>query len=155
MENEIIIDGVNVAECNDIYGKEWINPQCLGDGAGWCKDHPNCYFKQLQRIKANIDQLKKENEELHLKYAGCKTANTGINELNSELKTENEELKAKIETYVCSANCYKYIEANKYKQALEEVRDRIKGYHLKVGGEVVGADTIYDIEKKISEVLDA
>ena len=45
-------------------------------------------------------------------------------------------------------------ENERYRKALEDIRARIKQYHLKVGGEVVGADTIFDIEKKISEVLD-
>ena len=37
------------------------------------------------------------------------------------LQEENEELKEKIESYNCNANCYKYKEVNKYKQALEEI----------------------------------
>lgn len=47
-------------------------------------------------------------------------------EINAELKAENEELKEKVENYICSTNCYKYKEAQSYKQALEKVRELIK-----------------------------
>ena len=36
---------------------------------------------------------------------------------------------------------------------LRDINEIIKHYHLQIGGEVVGADTIYKIEKKIKEVL--
>ena len=36
---------------------------------------------------------------------------------------ECEELKKKIETYKCSTNCHKYIEASRYRKALEEIEE--------------------------------
>lgn len=80
--NEVIIDGVNVAECNDIYGKEWINPQCL-DGGGLCKYYPNCYFKQLQRAKADVEELKEYNDSYDI----------DVRALLSEKEQENKNLK--------------------------------------------------------------
>ena len=56
----IIIDGCNVAECmytnglyNGVYGciNLNLNPAC-------CKN-PNCYFKQLQRVKQENEKLKR------------------------------------------------------------------------------------------------
>lgn len=38
-------------------------------------------------------QLIKENEELRIKYAGCKTANTAIQQENAELKEALEEIR--------------------------------------------------------------
>lgn len=59
MTKEIIIDGCNVAECqyfNKVFNEE---PYCNIDEEHLytCDSEPNCYFKQLQR-------LKKENEEI-------------------------------------------------------------------------------------------
>ena len=103
MSKEIIIDGVNVAECeyyvdtlkypDNLNGGYYIQ-HCYcslqGDSYCICNKNKNCYYKQLQR-----------------------------------LKQENEELKEKINTYVCSTNCHKYIQADKYKQALEDIKDRL------------------------------
>lgn len=41
---------------------------------------------------------------------------------NAELKAENERLKEKIESYVCSQNCYAYKQADKYRQTLQEIK---------------------------------
>lgn len=40
----------------------------------------------------------------------------------SELEQENEQLKKKIESYVCSQNCYAYKQANNYRQILQEIK---------------------------------
>lgn len=69
------------------------------------------------------------------------------NGIITKLKKENEELKAKLESYNCSANCYKYKEANKYKQALEEIRE--------IAGDAIDELLNYvgRIYNKIDEVL--
>lgn len=54
--NEVIIDGVSVAECLYVENERCLN-YILGYG---CKDNPNCYFKQLQRAKAENEKLKEE-----------------------------------------------------------------------------------------------
>lgn len=43
----------------------------------------------------------------------------------SELKAENERLKEKIESYVCSQNCYAYKHADKYRHILQEIKEYI------------------------------
>ena len=61
--NEVYIDGVNVAEC-EFFGKynvckTYVNmPKPCG-----CEYNPDCYFKQLQRAKAEIEKLKAEIED--------------------------------------------------------------------------------------------
>lgn len=56
--NEIYIDGCNVAECKYYHYKG-----CSANGLQ-CKNCPDCYFKQLQRLKAENEKLKAENEKL-------------------------------------------------------------------------------------------
>ena len=60
MTKEIIIDGVNVAEC------EFLRKCVIPDNEGCaiddslCCDVGNCYFKQLQRLKQENEELKKK-----------------------------------------------------------------------------------------------
>lgn len=62
--NEVYIDGVNVAEC--VYIE---NERCLNYLFGYeCKDNPNCYFKQLQRAKAENEKLKARINELEQEF---------------------------------------------------------------------------------------
>ena len=60
MAESIIIDNVNVAECEYWSGSKlgycniglWAN-----DGTHICECESNCYFKQLQRAKQKIERL--------------------------------------------------------------------------------------------------
>lgn len=78
-DKQIIIDGVDVRECaciiEDYYyqqannltnGYKHIKNVCeLGESGSehynlFCKDNPNCYFKQLKRKEQECEELKKE-----------------------------------------------------------------------------------------------
>ena len=77
MEREIIIDGVNVAGCG--YFCE-ADKECSICGMGTdgedtfcrdCKDNSNCYYKQLQQLKAENERLSTtltEIKEIARKY---------------------------------------------------------------------------------------
>ena len=105
MTKEIIIDGVNVAECDYVilpenqcpnkpmpYAKETSCIACKEHNTklNFCKNNPNCYFKQLQR-----------------------------------LKQENEQLKDALKTWQYSDTQH-LIKINDYKQALEEIREAFR-----------------------------
>lgn len=47
-------------------------------------------------------------------------------EVIKQLQQECEELKKKIETYKCSTNCHKYIEADRYRKTFEEIEGLIQ-----------------------------
>lgn len=108
----IIIDGVNVSECvfrgTNRLGND-IGTYCrLYTGS--CKKE-NCYYKQLQRKISECVKLEKDVEEWHIKYAGCNTANSSIQELNKRLK---EDLTALQQTYdACEKEYKRVIEENK------------------------------------------
>ncbi len=60
-DKQIMIDGVDVSGCKCFYindshpeRQECINPYCKG----FCKDNPNCYYKQLQRKEQECERLK-------------------------------------------------------------------------------------------------
>ena len=66
-DKQIIIDGVNVAGCED-YGYR-------GKAGYWCHnydepctDYPNCYYKQLKRAEKRIIEL---NETIQAKEQEC------------------------------------------------------------------------------------
>lgn len=68
--NEIIIDGVNVAECPDFdrYFSKITNQyldKCNADiDSPYCEGNPNCYYKQLQRLKTENEKYKQALEEV-------------------------------------------------------------------------------------------
>ena len=85
----------------------------------------------------------------------------GCRELR-KLKEENallkEELLKKSETEQALQSTIEAIQdankrINQCTEALRQINEIIKHYHLKVGGEVVGAEAIYNIENKVKEVL--
>ena len=109
MSEEIIIDGVNVAECKNLkydkIKKPICRPICRNGGfAGTyksclCKDNSDCYFKQLKRLE------QKYNEVLKLAKDNADSNEYCIQELekeNEDLKEINE--KNKLKTYTLFKN---------------------------------------------------
>lgn len=100
MSDEVIIDGVNVAEC------KFFQSEYLEDNSVFCEfctmfynaclNNPDCYFKQLQGAKAELEQYKKSKQASY--EAMQKEWNAAINELR-DVKAENEKLQAEIENY--------------------------------------------------------
>lgn len=141
--DKVIIDKVDVSECKFRLIRD--NKQkcecCHATGFGVicnCESWYDCYYKQLKRLQAEYD-------DLHLSYAGCKTANTGLQELNEKLQAENEQLKKQYNCYACDScggkedyiNMKRHTEnaiktVHKYRQALQEIREiaeRTDGNH--------------------------
>lgn len=81
-------------------------------------------YKELEdranRMIEDKYNLGRECEELKEKI---KQAKNFKDKVINQLKEENEELKKKNETYKCSTNCHKYIEADRYRKALEEIKE--------------------------------
>ena len=69
-----------------------------------------------------IKKLEKEKEELHIKYAGCKTANNAIREENEKLKKQLELDEVQLNYYfIGEEKICKQIET--YQNVLGEIRD--------------------------------
>ena len=99
--DKVIIDGVDVSGCefigdiknNFVKCTSWVHNSKKQVSGHWdCRENKACYYKELKRLQAEYD-------DLHLTYAGCKTANTGLQELNDKLQAENEKLKTDIGIY--------------------------------------------------------
>jgi hypothetical protein len=63
-KERIIIDGVDVSECEQITYKKSLNPMC---GNTWfcCYGRENCYFKQLARKTAECKELQEKVDYSH------------------------------------------------------------------------------------------
>ena len=114
MSEEMIIDGVNVAECDYILSnltcihKDIKMKKCIK----LCANIPNCHYKQLQRLKQENERLASNYENL---YQSAKQLYNKYNKF--EGKKENE--------LVALINRISDL-AYKYKQALEEIREIAK-----------------------------
>ena len=108
-DKQIIINGVNVSECECIIedyqqvnnfkgGYEHIKNVCeLGERGSeyynlFCKDNPNCYYKQLKRKEQECEELK-HKVELMMDCASCKIdeykqALDEIEEIAEDMNTE-------------------------------------------------------------------
>ena len=83
-DKQIIIDGVDVAECEYFNRFRSIchNKNLCCD----CKENPNCYYKQLKRKEQKCEQLKAEFDKKELIFAGIETSNRILIEKNNKLK---------------------------------------------------------------------
>lgn len=97
-KKEIIIDGVDVSKCR--YFRPGSALTCSRRYGGACDNKYSnelCYFKQLQRKKAECEELSNEIEELNVKYetvVNLAKKNADANEYClQELEKENQKLK--------------------------------------------------------------
>ena len=65
MSKEIIIDGVNVAECCYLICRSSKNPICRKTKKHYCKGFTSCYIKRYFRLKQENEALKKEIDSLN------------------------------------------------------------------------------------------
>lgn len=114
VDKEIIIDGVDVSECS--YGElEKYIFKCSCEynartASMFCKDNPNCYFKQLARAEDKINYM----EEY------IKIVENTRNDLKRELEQKEQECKELMK------DCPKVCKSDIYKQALDEIEKCIK-----------------------------
>ena len=142
MGKDIIIDGVNVAECCCFE-----NNRCLWTKKYYetCKVAPpceavkNCYFKQLQRMKKENEELKSRNANLRLNLAtydlpevkkvltDWRTGELDIKFKKLQKKYEKlykalEEIRVRVNKLVDSKG-YAEVEEDRIIQLLDEVSD--------------------------------
>lgn len=86
-DKQIIVDGVDVSECNYAilpkkqcpmksmpYAKETSCIACKEHNTkrNFCKNNPNCYFKQLKHKEKEFKELKEKQKELLHDCNSCK-----------------------------------------------------------------------------------
>lgn len=136
MRNKPIINGIDVSDCS-YYNKD-NEPYCCEIWDNECEAQ-NCYFKQCKRLEQRekaltelADDLQKRNHDLTLTNERLEQENKELKAKFNELYNNAEQLANKYNKY--SGNKENELveiinkttdERNKYKQALEEIRDRL------------------------------
>lgn len=194
MTEEIIIDGVNVAECEYLYlydhydletgTEEWKTCNNKGhEDCNWtmCSDNTKCYYKKLQRLKQEHDELKRDNKRMKAILKGCGLEENGnctycnVDKAYHELKQENENAKTTVEEchkymakledenakllekfkFMEIANDIKKQDIDSLREANEELRKALEEIRdmSKKSADVFDCTGCYDIYNKINEVL--
>ena len=144
-DKEIIIDGVDVSECLHLENG-MCNAERESDGyTCWecCDpDSSNCYYKQLQRTKAQYDKVVEQNKSLQTELKQKEQECEELKNIISYPKYRNEiaikELKNKSQEELIEeiVRCHQIgesttqcvygplrIENDRYKQALDEIEN--------------------------------
>lgn len=142
MNDKPIINGIDVSECEYYDDGTCCNKDVLALSC----DTTDCIYKQLKRLQEENKRLQMLScvncGEQYLSPDGAE-----LYEKNVQLQKENEELKEKIKDLDAMTGIFSVRLANKYKQALEEIRSYCDEQNLK-------ADyTACFITNRIDEVL--
>ena len=126
MNNEILIDGVNVAECEQFKDLKCRQRTC-GSYFVMCEGQ-SCQFKQLKRLEAENKQLNELFEE-EGKIIQCKTGTIfTLVEQNKVLRKENKQLKQENQAYrrsIKDTNIVAIVEENeRLKKEYNELYDK-------------------------------
>lgn len=115
MKNKI--NGIDVSECKNfscgICEEENKIPRTIGHFTADCAFYPNCYFKQLQR-------LKKENEELKKQLEFSRTHKTVLDAERIKYKQGLEEIREVLMACLEFKTCVKCKFQEKCKWDVEE-----------------------------------
>lgn len=129
----IEIDGCNVAECEYFLfrDKEEIQERSCGVGLVDCEGK-DCMYKQLQRAKAELEELKKYKRYKFL-FEKAKEMKEQTDKWAKECLKENEDLKDSLKRTVCQAECFRYKETEKYKAENERLKAENEKLKLMTG----------------------
>ena len=95
-------------ECNFENCGYYVDEECTICGMGtdgedtfckYCKDNPNCYYKQLAKLKAENVELKKRNDKIIVGYIK-------LSEKYKQYKQTLQEIKAIAEGCITKDTCY-------------------------------------------------
>ena len=136
MTKEIIIDGIDVSECDFLWKEKLPKKVCNNGNLDCnCNSNPNCDFKQLKRKERECEELINEKAEIK-KYLGI-SDKTIIQRLE-----ELQEFKDKLK-----------ISEYNYKQALDEIEKIVSAdyYDDSWGTLAIKIDSIKEIINKAKE----
>lgn len=105
-------------ECEELRGR--LNTICFDSRA----NNNRCisYNRMAEDYEKDLKKLTKY-ETLFLK---AREISQRISKYNQQLIDENEDLKDTIKRFTCQSECYKHKDAEKYKQALDEIENYVR-----------------------------
>lgn len=178
-DKQIIIDGVDVSECeyyqykkSEDYEMRYPNSgdchigicaylfNCKGlidNLEKHCIDNPNCYYKQLKRKEQECESLKSAFSLDTKMLEQTEKRESNLEKQLDQLKAENEELKEKFKKFFNMDNqeCWNIAfldnERERYKQALDEIEKYCNKYNKQAVMGTANADVVLDIINKAKE----
>ena len=82
-DKQIIIDNIDVSGCDFYIDSKNLEFNCKQTPQSYfCKNQPNCYYKQLKRKEQECEELKKELETVYDDCKGCPTCNEALYNAN-------------------------------------------------------------------------
>lgn len=169
-DKPIYLDGVDVSGCKGFYIHDrsttnidyWMYGQCKSskEYGCYCRNNPNCYFKQLQRKEQECEKLKKQlmqKSEVDMFFntpiEGWSNDPCGIcphkaenEELKKEIINKNEKIKELRFSVSDLTNRLCYLNAEKSFRIvdLEQALDEIAAHYQKVIKNITTYDDSYD-----------
>lgn len=126
------------------------------------------YSSQIEELEESLNHLKQKNAELKAElnqykkykflFEKAKEFKEKSDKWAEKCLAENEDLKDTIKRTVCQAECFRYKQATKYKQTLQEIKEiidfRFKTSYMTFGYKEYDK-LIEDIDKIVNEVIGA
>ena len=171
-DKQIMIDGVDVSGCKGFYIHDrsttnidyWMYGQCKSskEYGCYCRNNPNCYFKQLARKTQECEQIKEKYEALKLEnqegYEIVAELKHECKELKKEIINKNEKIKelrfsvSDLTNRLCYLNAEKSFRIVDLEQALDEIKSIcLKDVHTFADGTQLRYDSLDDILDIISK----
>lgn len=126
MNKPIIIDGVDVSECAYMYDNEDFNYMCQdGIGTCICRDNKNCYYKQLHRLEAENEELKRKNTILELVTEPQRQEIEKYHDKALKLKQALEEIK-RLLTIAMDEETVSYLHFELIEKSIKEINEVLK-----------------------------
>lgn len=171
MDKQIIIDGVDVSECefliinndkqlcrcikSDLFGGiEFVENAKNGN----CKDNPNCYFKQLSRKTQECEtlasQLDFEVQKKECLEQECEKLKSQVDEdynyYTTELKTLRDIISNKEKR-----NAALFLTSGRYRKALEDIKEVINNIlNSCLGHKTKGCTPVHNVCGDLIKILD-
>ena len=128
LDKQIIIDGVDVADCEHINACD-KKMKCVILQDDVCETNPycegfNCYYKQLKRKEQECEELKRYKSL----FEKTRDLWNKASKTNYKLLDEIEDLKDSLKRTICQSECYRYKEAEKLKATLTEIKEIAEKY---------------------------
>ena len=131
-DKQIIIDGVDVSECDFLAKKDdycsysgvtyAYKGQCMCSDEEMCKEHPKCFYKKvLKQLKAKEQECERLNTKL-LNLLGKEGLRQSEKEFYegqlNQLKAENDKLKNTLNSVKNSLEIIKKVDGNSFDEVL-------------------------------------
>lgn len=107
----IIVDGVNVLECDEYYIEQVTDQVKCSLSGRYCEENKNCMFKQLARKTQECEELKKTSNKYYIQVLDER------DKLRKEVAKFNEKLEL---IRLCGTEPLK-AKCSRYRKALEEI----------------------------------